>query len=86
MEMHFCQSCGMPVDDATLGTEADGRQSADFCHYCYQAGQFTSDVTMDEMIEFCVPHMVQGNPGMTEEKARAAMQGFFPMLKRWGKH
>ncbi len=83
MEMTFCQSCGMPLNDEVLGTNADGSACQDFCTYCYQGGNYTADMTMDQMIDFCVPHMVQGNPGMSEESAKAQMRSFFPMLKRW---
>ena len=46
---------------------------------------FTSDCTMEEMIEFCVPVMVKENPGMSEDKAREMMTQYFPTLKRWMK-
>jgi len=85
-DMRFCQSCGMPLGpDTPLGTEADGSPSADYCSYCYKDGKFAGDMTMEEMIDFCAPMMVQGNPGMTEEQAKAQMHQFFPMLKRWKK-
>lgn len=85
-QMKFCQSCGMPLMDAeTHGTEADGSASEDYCKYCYQQGAFTSSMTMEEMIDFCVPHMVAGNPGMTPQQAKAQMEQFFPMLLRWKK-
>lgn len=85
-QMKFCQSCGMPLMDAeTHGTEADGSASADYCKYCYQQGAFTSSMTMEEMIDFCVPHMVAANPGMTPQQAKAQMEQFFPMLLRWKK-
>ncbi len=81
--MKFCQSCGMPLVTAEdHGTEADGSASQDYCQYCYQKGAFTSSMTMEEMIDFCVPHMVTGHPGMTAEQAKAQMQQFFPMLLR----
>lgn len=84
--MKFCQSCGMPLaDPETHGTEADGSASADYCKYCYQHGAFTSSMTMEEMIDFCVPHMVAGHPEMTAEQAKAQMEQFFPMLLRWKK-
>ena len=38
---------------------------------------------MEEMIEICVPPMVQSNQGMTPEQAREMMRQFFPHLKRW---
>ena len=81
----YCQSCGMPLGDAEAlyGTQADGSRSADYCQYCYQNGQFTAACTMEEMIEFCVPHMLQANPGMEEAQARSIMQQCFPALKRW---
>lgn len=40
---------------------------------------------MNEMIEFCVPHMAEAHPEITEEKARQMMKEFFPHLKRWKK-
>ena len=69
--------------DTPRGTEADGSASEDYCSYCYQGGQFAGEMTMEEMIDFCAPMMVQGNPGMTQEQAKAQMHQFFPMLKRW---
>lgn len=78
----FCQSCGMPMEDAALyGTEKDGSKTADYCTYCYQEGAFTSDVTLEGMIEECLPHMVES--GMAEAEARGMMEQFLPTLKRW---
>lgn len=87
MNEKYCECCGMPMGgtDELYGTNADGRKSKDYCKYCYENGAFTSDCTMDEMIEFCVPHMVEGNTGMTQETARNMMKEFFPTLKRWKK-
>ena len=83
-DMKFCQSCGMPLTPGVeLGTEADGSASPDYCGYCYKGGQFMGEMTMEEMIDFCAPMMAKGNPGMTEEQAKAQMHQFFPMLKRW---
>ena len=84
MDMHFCQSCGMPVTEELLGTEANGEKNPDYCTYCYQKGAFTfPGATMEQMIEICVPHMLEANPGMTEAQARAMMEGFLPSLSRW---
>lgn len=85
MEEKYCQSCGMPMGetDELYGTEADGSKSKDYCSYCYANGKFTSECTMDEMIEMCIEPMVSSNSEMTEEKARAMMKEFFPSLKRW---
>ena len=41
MEMKFCQSCGMPLTNEILGTNADGTPNEDYCIYCYKDGKFT---------------------------------------------
>lgn len=81
----FCESCGMPMGDTDqlYGTEADGSKSAEYCSYCYEKGALTFHGTMEEMMEICIPPMVESNPGMTAEQARQMMGQFFPMLKRW---
>jgi len=85
MEEIYCQSCGMPMEktDEMYGTEKGGGKSADYCKYCYENGAFTFHGSMEEMIEICVPPMVEHNPGMTQDAARDMMYKFFPMLKRW---
>jgi len=83
MELKFCQSCGMPLTDSDLGTEQDGSPSRHYCKYCYQKGAFTGEMTMEEMIDFCTPMVVQANPDITAEQARAQMLKFFPQLLRW---
>jgi hypothetical protein len=80
----FCQSCGMPLEkDGDFGTNADGSKNNDYCAYCYMDGKFGRDVTMEGMIEVCLPFMVEANKGMTEETARKSMREWFPALKRW---
>jgi len=85
MEEQYCQSCGMPMGttDEMYGTEKNGDKSKDYCQYCYVLGEFTSKSTMEEMIEFCIPHMASANIQMSEEEARNMMNEFFPTLKRW---
>lgn len=88
MNERYCQSCGMPMGgtDEMNGTNTDGSKNAEYCSYCYADGKFTAACTMDEMIEFCVPTMADGNAGMSEDAARSMMQEFFPKLKRWQKN
>ena len=83
MERRFCQSCGMPMEGAVYGKEKDGTLSEDYCEYCYADGEFTTQCTMDEMIEQCVPFCVEADPTTTKEQARASMKEYFPTLKRW---
>lgn len=87
MEERYCQSCGMPMGqtDEMYGRESDGSISADYCKYCYDNGKFTSNATMDEMIEICIPPMVEANADMSEDDARKMMKEYFPNLKRWRK-
>jgi len=85
MEGKYCQSCGMPMSapNAEYGTNADGSKNGDYCKYCFENGKFTQECTMNEMIEFCVPHMASANSGMSEDEAKKMMLEFFPSLKRW---
>ena len=90
MEQKFCQSCGMPLSDATvLGTETNGSKNEEYCCYCYADGHFTVDCTMDEMIDHCALFVDEFNKDsemkMTKEEAVANMKQFFPLLKRWKK-
>ena len=86
-EMKFCQSCGMPLTDQVLGTNADGSKNEDYCIYCYKDGAFTKDFTMDEMIEFCAQFVDEVNKNMpkpmTKEEYKGMMRQYFPTLKRW---
>lgn len=66
----------MPMGDDDFGSEKDGSESHDYCKYCYQNGEFTSDVSMDEMIDFCVPKTAEAT-GMSEEEARKCLRNFF---------
>ena len=87
--MRFCQSCGMPLTDEVLGTNADGSKNEDYCMYCYKDGKFLQECTMEEMIEHCSQFIDEVNKQMpqpmTKEEYKQMMRGFFPMLKRWKK-
>jgi len=74
----------MPLEKAEdFGTNADGSRNEDYCQYCYKNGKFEGDFTMDGMIEVCVPFSVEAGVYKDADEARAAMQGYFPTLKRW---
>ena len=80
--MSICQSCSMPMDEEYFGTNADGTANNEYCKYCYVDGEFTQpDITMAEMIDICVPHMVE--QGMEAETARSLLEETLPLLKRW---
>ncbi len=77
----------MPLTDELLGTNTDGSKNEEYCIYCYKDGAFTSDCTMDEMIEFCAQFVDEVNKNMpkplTKEEYKQMMREFFPTLKRW---
>ena len=85
--MHFCQSCGMPLTDEILGTNADGSKNEEYCIYCFKDGAFTGDFTMEEMIEFCSQFVEQYNKdsgqNLTQDEYKAMLRQYYPNLKRW---
>ena len=89
MDQRFCQSCGMPLTEGVLGTNADGSKNEDYCMYCYKDGKFLQDFTMDEMIEHCAQFVGAVNEGLekpiTKEEYIGMMKSYFPQLKRWRK-
>lgn len=84
-ETKFCQSCAMPLgsNEEIYGTNTDGSKNSDYCVYCYKDGKYTSEISMDEMIDFCAEHMAKNNEGMSEETAKEQLRQFMPTLKRW---
>ena len=96
-EQRFCQSCGMPLTEEVLGTNADGSKNEDYCMYCYKDGKFLQDCTMEEMIEHCAQFFAEQsgkaervgavNEGLekpiTKEEYIGMMKSYFPQLKRW---
>lgn len=77
----------MPLTKENKGMNADGSHNDDFCIYCYQEGEFTQDINMHQMIEFCAQFTDQINKetswNLTPEQAKKQMRQFFPHLKRW---
>ena len=87
MEPKFCQSCGMPLTDQILGTNADGSKNEDYCIYCYKDGAFTGDFTMEEMVQFCAQFVDEfnknTNQNLSKEEYKDVLRKFYPNLKRW---
>lgn len=80
MEYAICQSCGMPLHQLNeFGTNKKGVRIEDYCLYCYKNGQFTSDSTMDQMIELCAKYMTD----ITQDEAVEHLKKKLPTLKRW---
>lgn len=70
-----------------IATNADQSKNEEYCIYCFKDGFFTSDCTMNEMIEKCLSYLNEFNKDSdveyTREEALKNMQDFFPKLKRW---
>ena len=84
----FCQSCGMPMTATEhFGTNKDLTANRDYCCYCYDEGNFTEELTMDEMIEryadLVEEYHRQVEKEFNREEVMAQMQQRFPQLKRW---
>jgi Putative zinc ribbon domain len=79
----YCQSCGMPLskDEKGGGSEADGRESADYCSHCYDGGKFTEpELTADQMTRKVQAKMKEMHiPGFL---ARSFTKDI-PTLRRW---
>ena len=86
-EMKFCQSCGMPLSNEVLGTNADGSKSDEYCIYCYKDGAFTGNFTMEEMAEYCSMFVEEYNKNtgknLTCCEYKQELLKFYPTLKRW---
>lgn len=87
-EERICQSCAMPlqkIDDH--GTLADGGVSTEYCAHCYQGGSFTSERTMDEMIETNLKYLHVWNEeqgtSYSEDEARDILKLHLATLRRW---
>ena len=83
----FCQSCGMPMNEDKLkGSNIDDTLSNDYCSFCFQKGNLTNNVSLDEQVEMGLPYFPPYiNAKTTEEKDRIKQQSkeFLSSLKRW---
>lgn len=83
-----CQSCAMPLADADdFGTEADGGISSVYCSHCYRNGGFTSNRSLEEMVESNLKHLEEFNKetgsSFSEDEARTVLKAHLATLKRW---
>lgn len=88
MGEHVCQSCGMNMKSTEeYGTNHDQSPNTEYCHYCYQNGSFTRDVTVDEMVETNLKYLDHWNAetgnNFTVEQARPLLREFLATLNRW---
>jgi len=80
----ICQSCGMEMDnESDFGRNTEGQICRDYCKYCYSGGSFTSECTLSQMIDMCIPFEIECGDCKTEEEARNKLKAMLPLLKRW---
>ncbi len=86
----LCQSCAMPlksIDD--LGQNIDMTANVEYCKYCFDNGAFSSDKSVEEMVENNLKFLRQFNADngvkYSEEEARQFLTQYLPTLKRWKK-
>ncbi|TCL54591.1 putative zinc ribbon protein [Kineothrix alysoides] len=83
MKEQICQSCSRPMSEVDFGSNADKTKNTDYCNKCFENGQFTYGYTMDEMIEACIPPMLEVYSNMSAAEAKGQMKELFPSLLRW---
>jgi hypothetical protein len=82
----MCQSCAMPLEKAEdFGTEKDGSKSSEYCHYCYQNGEWTDpDMTIDQAIQMGHEAIDKMSGSKLKKKMMKVGCGMMmPKLKRW---
>jgi hypothetical protein len=82
----ICQSCGMPMQKTEdFGTNADGTQNGEYCHFCFKDGGFIDEgITMEQKIDKLV-NIAVAQMKIPKAKARAQALEIIPTLKRWRK-
>lgn len=84
MSKKICQSCGMSmVEEKYYGKNLDGTLCDEYCCYCHPNGRFSKDETMEEMIESCIPFLMEDSECKDKEEARVKLMEVIPKLKRW---
>lgn len=89
-DIQFCQSCGMPLQgEEDFGTDAGGNKNKEYCAYCYKEGAFTTEMTLEEMIENNMQYLDhyrdENGKAYTEAEVRTMLTEWMPKLKRWQK-
>lgn len=82
MKEEICQSCAMPLEkDEDRGTNKDGSMNLDYCIHCFEKGEFTSNMTLEETIADSVNYAEMA--GLTKEAMLDIQSKVLPTLKRW---
>ncbi|OQY02026.1 MAG: hypothetical protein B6I20_07320 [Bacteroidetes bacterium 4572_117] len=83
MEKQICQSCGITLTEENKGLNADKSQNEEYCHYCFNYGEFTEPkMTLDLQIKK-LSEMAISNFNLSEDEALTMAKKTLPKLKRW---
>ncbi len=76
----ICQSCSMPLESREdYGTNVDSSISDKYCVHCYKNGKFTSDISMEEMIERVIPYFTNAIDGVSGDMAKTQLKKYFQL-------
>lgn len=79
----FCQSCGIPMEQAEYGLNTDGSKNDKYCSYCFSDGKFVNEsITLDEMVEK-VSSIMTDKLSIPSFQAKMLAKTFIPKLERW---
>ena len=86
----ICQSCSMPMTVTEhFGTNGNGSPNTDYCCFCFQNGNFTHNLNMQETIansvSFYGSAKIDGRT-LTKDELALKMHTLLPTLKRWNTH
>ena len=82
----ICQSCAMSLNEERyFGTNNDGSQNTDYCIFCFKNGDFTYEISMNEMVEKGIDFLKRF--GRLNDKntdgIREMLNVMYSGLKRW---
>ena len=85
-----CQSCSWELTEVdVLGFHEDGTANMDYCGHCYNAGKFSPEKNVSEMVEALLQALDMYNEAKgtsyTPEEARVILNEHLATLKRWKK-
>jgi len=84
-EKNICQSCGMGMKNMIdFGTDRDGSINTEYCHYCYEDGEFTDKgISLEEKMAKNINIAIK--MGMSKVDASNLATKTLPVLRRWRK-
>ncbi len=77
-----CQSCGMMFPKEDVGTNRDNSPNEDYCHNCFQKGEFIDHHLTLHNLEIRLLEMAKVHNEISLEEAQQIIR-VLPDLKRW---